>query len=254
MAQIQETLNSLQPHLIGIRYQEGVALLDVVLKTGWSIVETNGIKAVKGDESMNYYMIYSESPNIGIDDLLNYVRRIINLNLDREKKQELLNTKIVELKKLFKGNDLKQLGKLKFTFSDDEISHKLYEEDETFDETEAFEEKTTFDVSAGTYDETIINEELQEVYNTSTEPIVYLDENKQPIKLSDEELEILEEEARAERNRAMTSNKKKQVQPIKNISKVELPPKIENKKQYTSQGCHCGPEEACGNCIDSKGF
>ena len=103
MAQIQEALNSLQPYLIGIRYLEGVALVDVVLKNGWSIIESNGIKAVKGDESMNYYMFFSDAPNIGLDDLLTYVRKIINLNLDREKKQDLLNAKIVELKKLSSG-------------------------------------------------------------------------------------------------------------------------------------------------------
>src|SRR5215831_2807093 len=103
MTKIQETLNSLQPYLIGIRYLEGTVLVDVVFKNGWSIIESSHIKAVKGDESLNYYMFFSESPNIGLDDLLANVRKIINFNLEREKKQELLNAKIIELKKLFKN-------------------------------------------------------------------------------------------------------------------------------------------------------
>ena len=251
MTKIQETLNSLQPYLIGIRYLEGTVLVDVVLKSGWSIIEAVGIKAVKGDESLNYYMFFSESPQIGLDELLANVRKIINLNLEREKKQELLNNKIIELKKLFKQTDLKQLGKLKFTFGEDEISHNLYDEDETFEKEPIeyippiIEEETKYPTH------TAINESLQETYNTVTEPIVYLDENKQPIELTEEEREILEEEARAERNIMITNSRKKKTPKImSNIGQIELPPKTKT-KQY---GCNCGPDEACGICIDSKGY
>jgi len=242
MTKIQETLNSLQPHLIGIRYLDGTVLVDVVLKNGWTIIEATGIKAVKGDESLNYYMFYSESPNIELDDLLAHVRKIINLNIEKEKKQELLNNKIIELKKLFRQTDLKQLSKLRFTFDEEEISHNLYDEEETIDE------PILSDI-----DEPIINEKLQESYNTSTEPIIYLDENKQPFELTEEEREILEEEARAERNIMITNSRKKKTPKImSNVSQIELPPKPKTKSY--GQSCDCGPEEACGKCIDSKGY
>ena len=244
MTKIQETLNSLQPHLIGIRYLDGTVLVDVVLKNGWTIIEATGIKAVKGDESLNYYMFYSESPNIELDDLLAHVRKIINLNIEKEKKQELLNNKIIELKKLFRQTDLKQLSKLRFTFDEEEISHNLYDEEETIDE------PILSDI-----DEPIINEKLQESYNTSTEPIIYLDENKQPFELTEEEREILEEEARAERNIMITNSRKKKTPKImSNISQIELPPKVKSNSKSYGQSCDCGPEEACGKCIDSKGY
>jgi hypothetical protein len=255
MTKIQETLNSLQPYLIGIRYLEGTVLVDVVLKNGWSVIETNGIKAVKGDESLNYYMFFSESPKIGLDELLANVRKIINLNIEKEKKQELLNNKIIELKKLFRQTDLKQLGKLKFTFGEDEISHNLYEEDENIEDESIeyippiIEEETKYPT------QTAVNEALQETYNTVTEPIVYLDENKQPIELTEEEREMLEEEARAERNIMATKNRKKNPhQPMANVSQIELPPKTRTNNKSYGQNCDCGPEEACGKCIDSKGY
>ena len=94
MSNIQKTLDSLQPYVIGIRYLEGTALVDVVFKEGWTVIDDPTIKKIKGDEGLNYYMIFSESPNVGIDELLNYVSRVIKLNFEREKKHELLRVKV----------------------------------------------------------------------------------------------------------------------------------------------------------------
>jgi hypothetical protein len=243
MTKIQETLNSLQPYLIGIRYLEGSVLVDVVLKNGWSIIESHGIKAVKGDESLNYYMFYSESPQIGLDELLVNVRKIINLNLEREKKQELLNNKIIELKRLFKQTDLKQLSKLRFTFGEDETSHNLYDEDEKFEEDTltSIEEEIPFETPIET--------------RVVSEPVQYLDENRQPIELTEEDREILEEEARAERNLMITRNKKKgSSQSMSNVNQMELPRKTKYNPRLNNQSCDCGPDEACGKCIDSKSY
>ena len=72
--------------------------------------------------------------------------------------------------------------------------------------------------------------------------------------------EHLEEEARAERNRRMTQNRKKPTTPTptKNINKVELPPKRKVEMMVTESDyqpdCDCGPNDACDKCIDSKGY
>jgi hypothetical protein len=251
MSNIQKTLDSLQPYVIGIRYVEGTPVVDVVFKEGWSVPPDNNVKMAKGDESMNYYMLFSESQNIGLDDLLGYVDKVIKLNLEREKKHELLKIKVGELKEVFKKTPLAKLNRLKFTFSEEELVPNLNDFDIDIDEElppiihneEIFEEETI--------EETIPTQ--QNINN----PNQYLDENGNPIELTEDEREILEEEARAERNRKAIRGKQKPSVLNKTQNKVELPPKRKPEmvmhESYDTD-CDCGPDEACDKCIDSKGL
>ena len=222
MSSIQKTLDSLQPYVIGIRYLEGLPLVDTVFKEGWTVPEDPSITKVKGDEGMNYYMIYSEKKGVGIDELLSFVDKTIKLNLEREKKHELLRVKVEELKKLFKDNSLAKLSRLKFTFSEEDILPSLGEfdlnieeqkEPEQIEQTEPIQEPVIY--SAEMVDSMYSEEEMV----SQTVP-QYVDENGNPIQYTEEELEMMEEEARAERNRKLFKNKKNGM-----ASKIELPPR-----------------------------
>lgn len=220
MSSIQKTLDSLQPYVIGIRYLDGLPLVDTVFKEGWNVPEDPSITKVKGDEGMNYYMIYSEKKGIGIDELLSFVDKTIKLNLEREKKHELLRLKVEELKKLFKDNSLARLTRLKFTFAEEDIVPSLGEFDlniEEQTETEEIQEPTQEPVIYTT--EMVDNMYSEEDVKTENIPH-YLDENGNPIEYTEEELEMMEEEARAERNRKLFKNKKNGM-----ASKIELPPR-----------------------------
>ena len=130
---IQEKLDSLQPHVIGIRYFKGLQIVDAVFKTGWVVPESNTIKKELVDEKQNYYMFYTEKKGITIDNLLDYVEEIILMNVERENKQLLLKEKFKELQVLFKDNPLSKLSKLRFTFNEYEqsiIDFDLTEKDE----------------------------------------------------------------------------------------------------------------------------
>jgi hypothetical protein len=247
MANIQKTLDSLQPYVIGIRYLEGTPLVDAVFKEGWTVPEEPNIKKIKGNEEMNYYMIFSEAKGIGLDELLGYVEKTIKINLEREKKHELLKIKVNELKEIFKKTSLSKLSTLKFTFAEEELVPNLNDFDIDIDD-----EMPPMPVIQS-------NEEVVE--ETIEQPVLanaaYLDENGEPIELTEEEREMLEEEARAERNRELLKNKKNN--PISNAArKVELPPKkkmemVTNDIDYETD-CDCGPGEACNKCIDKKDF
>jgi len=95
MSNIQKTLDSLQPYVIGIRYLEGTPLVDAVFKEGWTVPDDNKVKKVRGNEEMNYYMLFSEVAGVGLDDLLDYVKKTIDLNIEREKKHDLLKEKVI---------------------------------------------------------------------------------------------------------------------------------------------------------------
>lgn len=250
MSNIQKTLDSLQPYVIGIRYVEGTPVVDAVFKEGWSVPADNNVKMAKGDESMNYYMLFSELPNIGLDDLLAYVDKVIKLNLDREKKHELLRVKVNELKEVFKKNTLAKLTRLKFTFAEEELVGNLNDFDIDIDDEMPVEE---------VFEEEIIDENIPNQQGDLTNPAQYLDENGNPIELTEDEREILEEEARAERNRKAIRNGRKPTVTTKVQNKVELPPKRKPElvlsESYESEtDCDCGPDEACDKCIDSKGY
>ena len=226
MSSIQKTLDSLQPYVIGIRYLEGLPLVDTVFKEGWTVPEDPLITKVKGDEGMNYYMIYSEKKGVGIDELLSFVDKTIKLNLEREKKHELLRLKVEELKKLFKDNTLARLTRLKFTFAEEDIVPSLGEFDLNIEEQIETEQIETEQIETEDVQEPVIYtaEMVDNMY--SEEDIVsqtvpqYVDENGNPIQYTEEELEMMEEEARAERNRKLFKNKKNGM-----ASKIELPPR-----------------------------
>jgi hypothetical protein len=246
MSKIQKALDALQPYVIGIRYLEGTILIDAVFKEGWAVLDEPLIKKVKGDEGLNYYMIFSEDKNIELDDLLDYIHKVINYNIEREKKHDLLRAKVNELKEIFKKTPYKKLEKLQFTFTEDDLVPNL----EDFDVDDELDEEVIYEKP---YD--IEEEKIQEtIIDSPEQPITYLDENKKPIELTEEEMEILEEEARAERNRKIMANKKS---PVSNLAKkVELPPKrkpqmVTTNEEYDTD-CDCGEYEACEKCINKK--
>jgi hypothetical protein len=207
MANIQKTLDSLQPHVIGIRYLEGVPVVDVVLKENWVVNNESNIKKVKGNNELNYYMFYSEVPEIGIDELLDSVKSTINLNIEHENKQQLLKVKVNELKKLFTESKLEKLKQLRFVFNDsNDVDDYLPINEGGSIDNDVMVNNLTDELNDNTgvvLDKTTIDD-----VNTTFNEVTYLDENGNPIKLTDEELEMIEEEKRAEINRQLTKNKK----------------------------------------------
>jgi len=239
MANIQKILDALQPYVIGIRYKDGIPLVDALFKEGWVIPDDSNIQKIKGNDEVNYYMIYSDQPSIGIDELLGYVDKVIKLNQEREKKHELLRVRVNELKEIFKKNSLKTLTRLKFIIAEDELLPELDEFD------------TDFNLNSLDSAPEPTSQELPYLEETIPQvPQTYLDSEGKPIELTDEEKEILEEEARGERNRQLLAQK--QTKPIRNNAarNVELPPKP--KPVSTNGSCGCGPDEACAICIDNK--
>ena len=257
---IQKTFDSLQPYVIGIRYLEGTPIVDAVFKDGWNLPEDPKIKKIKGNDDMNYFMLLSETPGVGLDELLAFVDRTIKLNIEREKKHDLLKVKFAELKEVFKKTSLDKLKTLKFTFIEEDLVPPLNEfEMDDFDEEEDIipqplppAEIHNQEYIPGNEDEFVNGEYVEDVIDTPIEYTPYLDEKGQPIELSEEEQEILAEEARAEKARIYLESKGKSK---KIASKVELPPKrkpvLELSNNYSGE-CECGPDEVCQVCASSK--
>jgi len=136
MGGIQERLNKLKPYVKGIRFVNTTSVVDVQLKENWVIKENDKILVKKGRSEENYFMFYSEEPTITFDDILDHIEKTINLNIENEKKLELIKIKIEELKKHFETKPLNVLKTLKFqfdelvttTFVDDTVNNEITKE------------------------------------------------------------------------------------------------------------------------------
>ncbi len=215
-------------------------VVDAVFKDGWTLPESEIIKRAKGNDEVNYYMIFSEKDGVGIDELLDYVRTTIAVNIEREKKHELLKEMVNELKLVFKKNTLTNLRRLRFTFGEEEVMPELNEFD--LDEPPIEKLEVANEIGLGEIKESPV--------------VVPVIEPEPEVPLTEEDIEVLEEEKRA----AIFFELQKQ-QKLNGISKkisstVELPPK-RKQEEYSETivaDCECGPEEACEKCIETKGY
>ena len=243
MSNLQKTLKDLQPHLMGIRYLQGIPILEVALKDGWFMPQVNRIQKAEVEGGQNHYLIYGDDENVEIDFLIEYLMSTIKINVEREIKLELLKQKINSLKDLFKENSLAKLRTLKFSFGEN------IEEEE-------FDLKTIDLIPEPLKKEQprqqIIQPPLQEIIPQPEVVIPEVIDN--PDNLSEDELEILMEEKRYEQYKKMKENNLKKLPKAK--VKVELPPKKTMMNiiggEYDDELCECGPNEACDKCIDSK--
>jgi hypothetical protein len=244
MSNLQKALDALQPYVIGIRYLDGMPVVDAVFKEDWTLPQSNTINKVKGNNDVNYYMLFSETDGIGLDELLTYVDVTIKTNIEKEKKHELLKQKVNELKELFKQTSLLKLQNLKFIFAEEDLMPSIQE----------LEIKELPEETAST------NLNINEEENTEVLRVDEIEKQRTPESsiseesLTDEEREILEEERRAENYRKFQEMQKSNQQ-LENIKKkVELPPKknFETKNKIIEEQCECGPDEACDKCIDKK--
>lgn len=217
MSKIQEMLDSLQPYVVGIRYLNGVQIVDAVFKEGWTVPDSDVIKREFVDESQNYYMFYTEKEGVTIDDLLEYVEGIIGVNIEREKKYILLKAKVEELKRLFKEKPLSELEELKFSFNKPGVMPSLADMD-------------NFDLN-----EEVTEEEVENNETTKPEP-----ENQEDIIKANEKVN-------GKANGNMTNVKGQ---------KIELPPKdtkvVVEEYNEPKVVCKCGPGDMCPVCEEEK--
>lgn len=270
MATIQERINSLRPYVVGFRFDEkGNAVLDCVLKKTWKLPPSELVQSKLEDGASNYYTMFAK-PNskIGLDELFDYVEYVKDFNKEKELKQVLYTKKVMELKELFRNNDLKTLNTLIFQMNNDfeEIS------EETFDSPES----ETLDL-----DEPTPTQQVKEVIHQPKQPVIE-QQAPQPVKKNEfiikpvpvqepRDAEFAENDVIVPKdtiNKITEINSKVDERNIEQRLKthqtnkvsggVELPPKKPKVElevfevASNGNGCNCGPNDACPLCINDK--
>jgi hypothetical protein len=116
---IQERLNDLRPYVTGIRFVQNMGVVDVILKEGWDVFESDNVTYKPSKNQKNYYMFHpTDQDSNDFDMILDHVEEIISGNIEKEHKLVLLRAKIEELKELFSSKPLVELERLKFKIED----------------------------------------------------------------------------------------------------------------------------------------
>ena len=102
-------LNELSPYFSSIRKIKESYVIDCVFREGWDIIETDRVGfALDG----GIYITYPKSEDDVVDELFSAIVNLIVINLEKEEKTNLLNSKILELSTLFNENRLSELKDL----------------------------------------------------------------------------------------------------------------------------------------------
>lgn len=258
---IQNRLNALQPYVIGVRFQNGVSIVDAVFTKGWTVPKSELILSNKGDaEELNYHMFFSQDENIGLDEILDYIEKIIGLNIEREKKHELLKVKVKELQDIFRQNPLSKLLKMKYVIPEDKLVGDM-EDDET--------DVVEFDLEPINQPTPKPIAKPEPVAIETPKPKAKPQEKKNPSEanvrrapngeiippLSPEDKGELEEEFEK-----YDLTGKEDTTITKNIkgTKIDLPKKskptieIAEFEEPTNIVCKCGPDDVCPACEETK--
>jgi len=118
---IQEKLNELRPYVTGIRFVKDLPVVDVLLRDGWDMFESENVIYKLSANNENYFMVHPKDPKESLDVVLDHVEYVIEFNIEKENKLTLLKAKMEELKVLFTDKSLKDLEKLKFIIMNETI-------------------------------------------------------------------------------------------------------------------------------------
>lgn len=116
---LYEQLNKIFPYLLSIRKLEGYVSVDIEFPTTWKLpkkyIDEKMVveqKTAKPDfRCLSFATQFNEET---LDKLFDNLNNIINYNLEREEKERLFETKVMELKNFFDKAKLTDLKSLEF--------------------------------------------------------------------------------------------------------------------------------------------
>jgi hypothetical protein len=134
----QEVLQFLFPYLHGIRKLNQYLSVELIFPKTWefpqSIIEKAQVEQNEKYSGEGYHLIFvaEVSHDTKVDEMLDVIADLITHNLEKEQKERLLKSKVIELKEIFKNASLEDLKTLKFDFEEyDDIDELLEDEIET---------------------------------------------------------------------------------------------------------------------------
>lgn len=136
----QEVLQFLFPYLHGIRKLNQYLSVELIFPKTWefpqSIIEKAQVEQNEKYSGEGYHLIFVAEVNhtTKVDEMLDVIADLITHNLEKEEKERLLKSKVIELKEIFKNASLEDLKTLKFDFEEYNDIDELLEDEIEADE------------------------------------------------------------------------------------------------------------------------
>jgi len=117
---VYEIIKSLRPYFFSLREIKGNVSLDLKLPTKWkvdeiaSIYKTLKIKVQDKNDKDVLISFISEANQEGYDTTLQCANEVVEKNIEEEKKRDLFDKKVREMRALFEESKLDELEHLKF--------------------------------------------------------------------------------------------------------------------------------------------
>lgn len=113
---IDNIFKQLDPYLRGVKKADNYSVVEVNLKHSWLIPQHSDIENQSKPTKTNgitYYMFYSEK--LGFDGIIQWLKKdVVEMNIELEQKEELLKSKVEQLKEIFENSSLEELQKMDF--------------------------------------------------------------------------------------------------------------------------------------------
>ena len=110
-------LETLNPYLVSLRKGDEYFIVETLLNSSWVIPEHIDIKKqVKESKTKGLYVTIFYSDESGFDLIIDWIKKeVVDVNIELEKKESLLKSKVDELKEIFESSPLVDLENMVFT-------------------------------------------------------------------------------------------------------------------------------------------
>lgn len=123
-------IEKVSKYLKSVRLIKNYVSFDMVLPETWSIIKSpDNIEVLK--EENKFISFVCENKKEYIDILESYIDKIIKVNIEKEEKERLFKSKVMELKSIFENEKLENLKGLKFDVEELTTLIEIKEEDVT---------------------------------------------------------------------------------------------------------------------------
>jgi hypothetical protein len=122
-----QELSVINPYLLSVRKLKNYLSIDVTFPTTWKLpkkyVPENSVieneSNIKDYRSFSFVSVFDEK---SVEDLLINLNGVIKYNKEREEKEKLFESKVVELKQIFDKQNLENLKNLSFELTEKKMT------------------------------------------------------------------------------------------------------------------------------------
>ena len=138
-----QLVDKVSKYLKSVRILKNYVSFDMLLPESWSILKSPQVVEVIKTDDNRVISFVCENKTEYIDTLEKYLDGVVKVNVEKEEKERLFKTKVMELKNIFENEKLENLKGLKFDVEELTTLLEIQEKDDTEKSAEPEEPKSS---------------------------------------------------------------------------------------------------------------